>query len=97
MIITDLKDVLANKFYIFESLVRIYVILSGNITDTIKLKRVNKNNIALAKHKIIYFMSYIKNLNQINLNEFNEEFYNLITRKNTERNLGNIIHNNINL
>lgn len=69
MVIKDLKAILKNKFYIFEMMVRLYEILTRGFnisppTNTTITKASHYNlytkEITLAKHKVIYFMSYVK-------------------------------------
>lgn len=106
MVIFDLKQLLNNKFYIFESFLRLYEILhkfsrrleNANFLTGQKFKNWIKI-LNLSKHKIIYFMSYIKEmdfsqdfLQEIVVEKINE-FY--IDKSNNKK-LGNLFHNKTN-
>jgi hypothetical protein len=106
MVIFDLKTLLRNKFYIFESFLRLYEILhkfsrrleNANFLTGQKFKNWIKI-LNLAKHKIIYFLSYIKDmdfsqelLQEVVIEKINE-FY---LEKSNNKKLGNLIQNKTN-
>lgn len=83
--INDLKTLFKNKFYIVETLLRIYEIIHrflGDFStdldkfndkvdnlDSAKYKQLLKN-LKLAKHKILYYLSYTKSLDNNTLEDF---------------------------
>ena len=60
----DFERVMDSKFYIVESFMRLYEIVHK--FDQSKIKQIFKQNISLSKHKIIYFLSFIKSLDNNN-------------------------------
>ena len=60
----DFERVMDSKFYIVESFMRLYEIVHK--FDQSKIKQIFKQNISLSKHKIIFFLSFIKSLDNNN-------------------------------
>ncbi len=75
MVLNDLKQMLKNKFYLFEAFLRIYEIIHKFVSSVDKKTSKNKK-IILAKHKIIYFLSLIK---QFDVNSIKEDAINKIS------------------
>jgi hypothetical protein len=74
MVLTDMSLVLKNKFYIFEALIRLYEMLHKYSKEN-RIVKDNKNLgliLNQSKHKIIYFLSYVKCLSKEKLEEVDE-------------------------
>ncbi len=96
----DLEGILKNKFYVFESLYRIYEIIHKFLSEfkkdinkynddknDLNCKKYDKltKNLNLAKHKILYFLSYVKSLD-------NEKLIDLLRELKVAKNQSNEIN-----
>ncbi len=60
LLINDIISLLkGNKFFIYESLLRLYDIIH-KYSVKVNISKSNKNKCSAAKFKLIYFMSYLK-------------------------------------
>lgn len=60
LIYSDLDRIFEDKFYIIESLLRMYEVIHK--FESKKVKKIYQRNLILSKHKLIYYLSYVKSL-----------------------------------
>ena len=82
IIINDVKDLLkGNKFFIFESLLRLYDIIH-KYSMKVDIENIDKNKCTATKYKLIYFMSYLKyQIKENSIDNIIESFLNFETNK----------------
>ena len=73
MVLDDLLSVFQNKFYLFEALIRMYEILHRYSRSNTNYPQKITSIINKSKHKIIYFLSYLKCLGREKLDEVVEK------------------------
>jgi hypothetical protein len=71
---SDFQKIFESKFYVIETLFRLYEIFHK--FDLSKVKKSFHKNITLSKHKIIYFLSYVKSLSNETITSLKETLLN---------------------
>jgi len=89
LIESDLERINEGKFYIIESLLRLYEVLHK--FEGIKIKKIHQRNVVLSKHKLIYYLSYVKSLNNDCIHSIKKEVTDYFTTLREVNNLGNKI------
>jgi hypothetical protein len=89
LIESDLEKINEVKFYMIESLLRLYEVLHK--FEGMKIKKIHQRNVILSKHKLIYYLSYVKSLNNDCIQNIKKEVSDYFTTLREVNNIGNKI------